>query len=52
MYLRIRSTRDLRRRSACLTANYLDLETAKAKLAEALEQLLNLAEDLGDSQRN
>ena len=38
--------------AACLSATHLDIEKAKAKLEEAREQLLNLAEGLEDSQRN
>jgi hypothetical protein len=38
--------------AACLTTTHLDIEKAKAKLEEAREQLLNLAEGLEDSQRN
>jgi hypothetical protein len=38
--------------AAFLTITHLDIEKAKAKLEEAREQLLNLAEGLEDSQRN
>jgi len=38
--------------AACLTVAHLDIEKAKSKLEEAREQLLNLAEDMEDSQRN
>ena len=38
--------------AACLTVTHLDIEKAKSKLEEAREQLLNLAEDMEDSQRN
>ena len=38
--------------AAYLTTSPLDVEKAKARLDEAREQLLNLAEGLEDSQRN